>query len=344
MSRIKDALAKARKARAELAALESTEAPRLGRLARRPAPPVLDDLIRTPDAGSHHDARDEQAVRENKAARAAQAEALPWPDADSAHLVHVDVEALRDAGMLAPASQERRLAEEYRQIKRPLLVNADERSGIDVPRANLTMVTSAMPNDGKTFTCINLALSVAREKDWRVLLVDGDVANPDLSRRFGLDEEPGLIEALRNPELAVESLIVPTDVPHLSILPAGQRDEEATELLASQRMEAVLERLRHARPRAFILFDSPPLLVSTESTALAGHMGQVTLVVKAGHTTHQQVQRALELLDPDKALSLILNQAESGDNRFGYGTYGQYGYGYTATGQPGPADGAQTNN
>ncbi len=248
---------------------------------------------------------------------------------EARHHVHLDHEGLRRAGLMAPETHERRLAEEYRQIKRPLLVNAGNRDAATrLQNARLIMVTSAMSGEGKTFTCINLALSIAREKDWRVVLVDGDVAKPHITQLFGFTDEPGLLDLLRDPSLSVKECIVPTDVPGLAILPAGRQDTEATELLASQRMVSLAKQLGRELPGTIVLFDSPPLLLTTEAGSLAVHAGQIVVVVRAQHTTHEQVGRAVSALDQDKAVSLILNQVESGQESLGYGYGASYGAGY----------------
>ncbi len=148
--------------------------------------------------------------------------------------MHIDRDALRQAELLPPASQERQLAGEYRQIKRPLIANALGRGVPKLPNGHRIMIASAMPGDGKTFTSINLALSFALEKDLSVVLVDADVAKAHLSRTFGVHNELGLMDLLRDEKLDVESVILPTDVPGLSILPAGKAHETANELLGER--------------------------------------------------------------------------------------------------------------
>ncbi|MGH8324579.1 MAG: P-loop NTPase, partial [Steroidobacteraceae bacterium] len=165
--------------------------------------------------------------------------APPVAPAASGRVVSVNVAGLRVAGLLAPEHEERQLAQQYRQIKRPLIANAIGRGAPRLPNGHLVMVASAMPGEGKTFTAINLALSMSIEKDAHVLLVDADVAKPHISTLLGVPDAPGLLDVLRDPGLDVESVILQTDVPNLSFLPAGTRSEEATELLASARMEQV---------------------------------------------------------------------------------------------------------
>jgi exopolysaccharide/PEP-CTERM locus tyrosine autokinase len=188
-----------------------------------------------------------------------------------------------------------------------------------------------MPGDGKTFNAINIALSIASEKDTSVLLVDADVAKPQISNLFGVNEQPGLIDLLANPDVPLSSTILRTDVPGLSLLPAGTSHDFATELLASQRMQDVADELSRSVPNRIVIFDSPPILVTSESRELASRVGQIVLVVCAGQTQQQAVEAALGNLDQDKAINLVLNQAGS---TLGENMYGQYGYGYHAHSNP----------
>jgi len=239
--------------------------------------------------------------------------------------------SLRDAGYLPEEQQDRRFAEEYRQIKRPLLAAAfaPEAANHQQPSPRLVMMASALPGDGKTFTSINLALSLAREKDSSVVLVDADVAKPHISRIFGVESERGLLDALADPALDVNTLILPTDVNGLSILPAGHVRDGATELLASGRASQLASQLLARHPRCVALFDSPPLMVSSESRALAAAVGQIVIVVRAGHTPRDAVLKALDTLGPDRAISLVLNEGRKGvaEQLYEYGSYGDYGNG-----------------
>lgn len=241
-----------------------------------------------------------------------------------ARVVHVDREALRAARVLPPLQEERALAHEYRQIKRPLIAQALGRAGgTPIPNGHLIMMASALPGDGKTFTCINLAFSMSLEKDISVLLIDGDVAKPHISELFGLRSEPGLLDILRDESMDVESVILPTDMPGLSILPAGQQSDTATELLASARMEEVLRQITTRDPNRIVLLDSPPLLHTSESRVLASIAGQIVLVVRANETPQQAVLDVLDLLDEGKSVGLVLNQADESARKGYYDYYGQ---------------------
>jgi protein-tyrosine kinase len=236
--------------------------------------------------------------------------------------VPIDLAALHAAGMLPPAHQEQEFAQQYRRIKRPLINSALGRGVAPLTHGNLLMITSAVPGEGKTFMTLNLALSLRLEEDVTVLLVDGDVVNPRISQILGMDKEPGLLDVIKDPSISLASTIVPTDVPGLDFLPAGHQDANATELLASARMHEVTSQLGAEKAARLVLFDSAPLLVTTESQALAHFAGQILVVVRADQTSQQVVFDALETLDEGKPVSLVLNQTLRHSHA---GYYYQYG-------------------
>jgi exopolysaccharide/PEP-CTERM locus tyrosine autokinase len=224
-------------------------------------------------------------------------------------VVEIDQAALRRSGMLPPEHQAGDIARQYRQIKRPLVDNA---FGHNTPRAassQLIMLASAIAGEGKTFTSVNLAFSLALEKDVHVVLVDADVIKPQTSRVLGLDKEPGLLDVLQDPNRDIESVILPTNVRNLSVVPAGNRLESATELLASERMREICKRMTEVDPHRIILFDSPPLLLTSESQTLAQVAGQIVVVVRASTTPQRMVLDALRHIPEGKRAALILNQS-----------------------------------
>jgi protein-tyrosine kinase len=264
------------------------------------------------------------AARESIASIATVVDVEPDRAGSPRRKVLIDRNALREVGVLPPAGRERLIADQYRHIKRKLLDNIAGRGEAPIQRPRLIMMASALSGDGKTFTSVNLALSLASEKDRTCLLIDGDVAKPHVGRLLGVQEEPGLLDALRDESQDVESLILPTDVPGLSILPAGKTQEGTAELLASERMQQILHRLEARDPRRVVLFDTPPVLLSSESRILVNIAGQIVFVVRAGITPRGAVLEALTYIDERVYVGLVLNQAEV-DPVSGY--YG-YGYGY----------------
>jgi len=244
----------------------------------------------------------------------------PTRGTSASRTVRIDVEGLKARGYLTPDVPRSWLGDELRVIKRPIIKNALARAGAGAKNGNLVMVTSAMPAEGKTFMAVNLAMSVAMELDNTVLLVDGDVANAALPRLLGIPEGPGLFDLLTDDKLEVSDALVRTNVERLSILPAGTFHRSATELLASEQMKLLLSDLATRSPDRTIIFDSPPLLATTEARVLASHMGQIVVVVAAESTSQNTVRQALATIESCENVMMVLNKAGSTDVSE-YGTY-----------------------
>jgi len=213
-----------------------------------------------------------------------------------------------------------------RRIKRPLLFNCQKAAALgqtDGNPANVIMVTSALPGEGKTFVSINLAMSLAAELDRRVLLVDADVARGDVSRTLGIEPARGLSDLLHEESRIAEDGVLGSNVDGLSILPAGSALEHVDELYAGAFMHDIVRALAHADPRRLVIFDSSPLLATTEAAVLARNMGQIVMVVEADRTPQKAVTEALAMLDGFDNVSLVLNKTTSSESA----SYG-YGYGY----------------
>jgi protein-tyrosine kinase len=249
---------------------------------------------------------------------------VPDSAAKPAKRMTLNMEVLRVRGYLPEASEDQRFADHYRRIKRPLIDKAlSEAAAVGEPR--VIMITSALPGDGKTFTSVNLALSMALERDISVLLVDCDVARRHVSDIVGLKEESGLLDALVDESMDIDSLVVQTNLRGLSILPAGRRRvEAATELLSSNRMRQIIATLCQRNPRRILLLDSPPLLITNEGRTLVKIAGQVVLVIRAGNTPLHAVQDSIGLFDARQAGGIILNQVQVSpvEGYYGYGSYG----------------------
>jgi protein-tyrosine kinase len=238
----------------------------------------------------------------------------------------VDLNSLRVSGYLPDEERERQFSDQYRRIKQPLIEKALS-GGEGMGESRIILVASAVPGDGKTFTSINLALSMALERDISVLLVDSDVAKQHISGIFGLGDQQGLLDALVDENLEPESLVVPTNIRGLAILPAGRRADGMAELISSNRMRSIATNLCAHNPRRILLLDSPPLLITNEGRSLVKIAGQVVLVVRTGVTPRHAVEAAIELFDPKQAGGVILNQVKVGltEGYYGYGAYGSYG-------------------
>lgn len=242
----------------------------------------------------------------------------------------VDVASLRAEGYLPDAAQERRFADYCHRIKRPLIERVMAAGA--APDARLIMVSSALPGDGKTFVALNLALSMARERDISVLLVDGDLPRAQISRLLGLRDETGLLAALRDDRVDVESLVYETDIAGLQFLPAGASPDGAAELLASSRMRELAAQLSSRNPRRLVLFDSPPLLIASEARAMVSIPGQIVLVVRTGCTSQRAILDAIAQIEKQKLRGLVLNDAHVTEDLgyYGYGAYGGATSGATA--------------
>jgi protein-tyrosine kinase len=241
-----------------------------------------------------------------------------------ARQITVDLAALRAGGYVPEEAQERRFADFYREIKRPLIKKALARGAPTDLR--LIMVSSALPGEGKTFITLNLALSMARERDVSVLLVDADLPKAHISRTLHVQGDYGLLDCLADQTRDVESLVLGTDVPGLQILPAGRPHESAAEMISSARMRHVITTLVSRNPQRLVLFDSPPLLVSSEARALVQIPGVILLVARAGHTPRQALLDALAKVDKNKLHGVVLNESRTPGGGDSYGYYGYAGY------------------
>lgn len=239
------------------------------------------------------------------------------------------MERLRAKGMLVPDGVlGADVRGEYRRIKRPLLSNAFGKSSSLVDMGNLIMVTSAVPGEGKTYTAVNLALALAQERDYTVLLVDCDVTKQGVSRLLGIERRrPDFTDLLANENMPVEDALLRSDVPGLVLLPAGKPHEYITEMIGSQRMQNLATELAGRYQNRIVIMDAPPMISTPEAQVLAGLVGQIVYVIEAGQTPYEIVEEAIGMLPEDKAIGIVLNKSESISNRGGY----YYNY-YTAYG------------
>jgi protein-tyrosine kinase len=238
--------------------------------------------------------------------------------------VDIDFAKLRSGGFIVPDAPQSLTSEEFRILKRPLLANVTN-AAAPIRNASLIMVTSSLPGEGKSFTALNLALSVATELDKTVLLVDADVARPSLPRLLGLPEQKGLLDVLQDKSLKLSDVLLRSNIDKLTILTAGTRGTHATELLASDAMGKLLNELARRYSDRIIIFDSPPLLPTTEARVLATRMGQIVFVVRAEETPRNAIKEALAAIEACPVKLMVLNQSHNVEHAaYGY----EYGYGY----------------
>jgi len=233
----------------------------------------------------------------------------------------INLAKLRQSGMVTPDGERTQVAEEFRMIKRSLIRNAFNQTGVKVENGNLIMVTSSLAGEGKSFCATNLAMSIAMEMDHTVLLVDADVARPALTNYLGLETGPGLLDVLLDDKLDLADVLIKTNVEKLTILQAGTRHKHSTELLASQAMSDLLKEIAHRYPDRIVIFDSPPLLLTSEASVLAAQMGQIVLVVEAETTTQRVVKEALRHVESCDVVNLIFNKAKESASGDYYGYY-----------------------
>jgi len=248
------------------------------------------------------------------------------PSTPQTRTVNVSPTALAANAISLPSAGFVRTVEEFRVIKRQVLSNASRTATTGVNDMNrVIMVTSARPGDGKTYTAINLALAIAYERDLKVLLVDADVYRQSMLSYLGITAELGWIDLLADRKLTFPDILLHTNIPNLSVLPAGHSHPEVPELLSSRRMGAMVAEMSRRYPDRFIIFDTLPCLASSEPGILAGLVGQTIFVVAAHESSRDQVESSLRLINACPSVSLVLNKAEP----MLTDQFGAYGYGYS---------------
>lgn len=241
-----------------------------------------------------------------------------------ARAMAIDLDRLADSGICPRRDDVDLIAEQFRRIKRPVLQIAFDDSLPIGTHSNIVMMASALPGAGKSFCSFNLANGIAHERDYGSLLVDADMLKPGLSRALGLQDEPGLTDYLIDPSVAIEDVLIATDINGIVVLPAGYKHPEATELLASRRMRDLVATLSRRFSDRAVIFDTPPLLLTNEAQVLAEIVGQIVFVIEARKSSQDSVMRAVSLLDRDKPINAILNKSRGAVS----GGYHSDDYGY----------------
>jgi exopolysaccharide/PEP-CTERM locus tyrosine autokinase len=239
--------------------------------------------------------------------------------------VNISPASLAAQGIALPSAGLGRTVEEFRIIKRQILANASQvnsAAGAHLNRA--VMITSAKPGDGKTYTAINLALSLAVERDLKVLLVDADVYRQSMLQYLGITAEAGWIDYISGSGHSFSDILLHTNIPNLSILPAGNGNAEVPELMSSRNMSAFVHEMAARYLDRFIIFDTLPCLASSEPAILSSLVGQTLFVVAANATSRDELDSSLRLISACPSVSLVLNKAEPLLNQ----EFGKYGYAY----------------
>ena len=242
------------------------------------------------------------------------------PETLAGRQIEINLARLQKLGMVTPDGGRTPISEEFRLIKRPLIEQAFNRKDGPARHGNLIMVTSSLPDEGKTFCAVNLAISIAMERDHTVLLIDADVARPSIPEFLGLKTETGLMDILLDDKLDLADVMLKTNIDSLSFLPAGRNHKHATELLASQAMSGLLNEIANRYPDRIVIFDAPPVLLTSEARVLASQMRQIVLVVEAEKTTQHAVKNVIRQIGDNANLSLVYNKsrAMAGDGYYGH--------------------------
>jgi len=241
----------------------------------------------------------------------------------------LDMEYLSQKGMVDHSAERRIINEEFRAIKRKVISNAFGPLAKTLERSNIVMVTSSKPGEGKTFSAVNLALSIASEQDKTVLLVDADVLRPNIMKTLGLKNKEGLIEYLLGEKSSVADVMKSTNIPNLKIIGAGKPHRLSNELLASEIMQKTIDEFSTRYKDRIVIIDTPPLLGINETSVLANLAGQALLVCEEGKSKLHDIKNAVAHLDPNMAIGIVVNKSLSNDQSPGY--YGYY-YGNNETG------------
>jgi protein-tyrosine kinase len=253
--------------------------------------------------------------------------------------IRLDFRAMRQSGMITPDNMSSTLSNEFRGIKRKLLQKVRDpntRAAVN----NLIMITSSLPGEGKTFSSINLSLSLAAERGLRVLLIDADVIRPSVGNMFVSPASEGLTDLLSGKVKQVSDVLHKcVDVPNLSVIFAGNPKTNSPELISSSRMANLCRELSARYPDRVIVLDTPPVLASPEPAILATYVHQLIMVVSAAQTDKHQLRKALDSVSSCQNVSLLFNKAPRW-NETEYNGY--YGYGYSAPTSPESASAPQT--
>lgn len=233
----------------------------------------------------------------------------------------INLEYLQQEGYITPGTLDSVKAEEFRIIKRPILQNAFGKGAVSVQNGNMIMVTSSLPDEGKTYISLSMAMSIALEMDKTVLLVDCDLINPSLSQLLEVAKKPGLTDYLFDSKITLEDIIINTDIPRLRLLPSGSQHAQSNELLTSSRMSSLVNELSERYTDRVILFDTPPLLLANQAVVISQLMGQIIVVVEAEKTPQNLVIEAIEKLDEEKIIGVVLNKARKPSSSNYYGAY-----------------------
>ncbi|OGP70507.1 MAG: hypothetical protein A2Y80_05700 [Deltaproteobacteria bacterium RBG_13_58_19] len=219
--------------------------------------------------------------------------------------VAVDPEVMRRNRLMVGGGEvEPAVAEGYKLLRTHILQRTKAEG------RNTLIITGPQQGEGKTLTAINLAISISQEMDLTVLLVDADLRSPSIHRYFGIRTGEGLVDHLTAGVPISELLIHPEGFDKLVILPGGRPSRQAAELINSPLMADLVQELKHYYPNRYVLFDLPPLLTFADALAFAPSVDGVVVVVEAGKTSREDIERCQEMLKQFNLLGFVLNKLE----------------------------------
>jgi protein-tyrosine kinase len=236
----------------------------------------------------------------------------------------LDMAALEKAGLVVGHKVRTRISEEFRITVGHLLrsMQANYSPGRGAP--NVIMITSARPGEGKSFSSLNLAGSIAQHTQREVLLMDVDAKQRSISSQLGLTDRPGLLDLSNNSSLRVEDVIIKTSIPHLSLMPVGSGQSGGLDITQTRPITTLVERIARRFPNSVVLLDAPPCLSTSDPSTLAPFVGQIVLIVEAERTQRNEVVAALDLIKSCPSVTLMLNKIRL-TTSYTFGAYHYFG-------------------
>lgn len=244
-----------------------------------------------------------------------------------AQVLEIDWARLFEHGLLPEQAVASGISQQYRRAKRPLLRQIFGSYPIEVDETGrVLLVASALRGEGKSFTCLNLALAIAIEPELQVLLIDGDGPRQSMTAAFGLTGNTGLLDLAEDSTIDPASCIYSTSQDGLFVLPAGERRNNSPELLGSSRLQKIIEKIAKESGPCIVVIDSPPVMQANDARALSSVADHTLFVVKSGETNVNVVESALQSIGGNDNVYLLLNQTRSvSSSEYAYGHPGAYG-------------------
>lgn len=223
--------------------------------------------------------------------------------------IDISVASLRQNRIMV--DQKNTVSDAYKILRTQILQRMKEKNW------NTLAITSPGDGDGKTLTAINLAISLAREVDHTVLLVDANLRQPSVQHQLGFDAEYGLSDYLQNDVSLNNILVHPRGIPRFVILPAGHAMDHSSEMLSSPKMSRLVNELKNRYPSRIVIFDLPALLTASDALAFSPHVDAMLVVAAEGGTHSEELRRAFEMLQGVEVIGTVLNKAYTRDRDYG---------------------------